>query len=250
MHDRVAVYAGTRNLYHDMVVAAKSLLYNNGADRVVFLTEDDTFPETLPACVTCRNVSNQTIFSQDGPNYRSRWSYMVLMRAALAKLFPDLHRILHLDHDTIVRKHDVARLWDYDLSGYYFAAVEEKQIRGRQHPYYNFGVVMQNLDMMRDGTVDVIINSINSVRFDYCEQDAANSVCRRHVLELPPAFNALPFNVPQVPELDVIIKHYATRNRVMSIYSDYLYYERIPWDQVITRKAERNGIERSNVQKR
>lgn len=48
MAERVVVYAGTRNLYHDMVVSAKSLLCHDGADRIIFLIEDDAFPECLP----------------------------------------------------------------------------------------------------------------------------------------------------------------------------------------------------------
>lgn len=45
---KVVVYAGTRNVYHNMVVAAKSLLNHTQMDRVWFLIEDDEFPEELP----------------------------------------------------------------------------------------------------------------------------------------------------------------------------------------------------------
>ena len=44
---RVVCYGATRNLYHEMTVAAKSLLRYTKVDRVIFLTEDDEFPEEL-----------------------------------------------------------------------------------------------------------------------------------------------------------------------------------------------------------
>ena len=204
---RTAVYAATRNLYHDMTVSAKSLLYNNGADNVVFLTEDDTFPSDLPPCISTRNVSNQDIFPQYGPNYSSRWTYMVMMRAALTKLFPSHSRILSLDCDTLICK-PIDFLWTVDISDYYYALVEEKQILGRDKPYFNFGVAVHNLDKLRaDKADDVIIRTVNTVPLAYCEQDAVNSVCRRLILELPAKYNALPFNKPPVPEGQEYIRH-------------------------------------------
>lgn len=238
--ERIALYAGTRNICHDMVVSAKSLLYHNGADRIVFLTEDETFPEYLPQCINVMDVSNQTFFPQNGPNYHSRWTYMVMMRTALTKLFPDRDRILSLDHDTIVRK-PIDALWELDLSDCYYAAVEEKQITNRQHPYYNFGVVMHNLAKLReDHTDDTIILSVNSVAFPYCEQDAVNSVCRKHILKLPAKYNAMHFNTPQVPENDIVICHHAARKKPLNMFQDYQQYDAMTWEQVLTHKRGEN----------
>ena len=100
--NRTAIYCGTRNLYHHMVTSAKSMLYHNGADTIWFLIEDDDFPEQLPSCVRTMNVSGQKYFPKDGPNYKSRWSYMILMRTVLTKLFPNLDKALIIDVDTIV----------------------------------------------------------------------------------------------------------------------------------------------------
>ena len=49
MNDRVAIYAGTRNLYPQMYTALKSLLINNSMDRVFLLIEDDEFPIRFPS---------------------------------------------------------------------------------------------------------------------------------------------------------------------------------------------------------
>ena len=237
---RTALYAGTRNLYNDMVVCAKSLLYHNGADQVYFLTEDDTFPEDLPECISTINVSGQQYFPRTGPNYNSSWTYMVLIRTALPFIFPELDRILVLDCDTIVNK-DISFLWNVDISNHYYAMVEEKQITNRTHPYYNFGVAVHNLAKLRDGTADVIIRTINTVQLPYCEQDAVNSVCRKHILELPPEYNATFFNVPHIPDGQEVIKHYAAC-RPFNTKPGYTTYNALTWEQVMSMK-EKGGID-------
>ena len=96
MYDKVAVYAGTRNIYEQMYVCLKSLLLNNKMDRVYLLIEDDTYPYPVPDCVRVVNVSEQEFFEKDSPNYQSPWSYMTMMRCALATMLPDEKRILCL----------------------------------------------------------------------------------------------------------------------------------------------------------
>lgn len=234
MAERTALYAATRNLYHDMVVCAKSLLCHNGADKVLFLTEDDTFPEDLPPCISIMNVSGQSFFLSSGSNFTSRWTYMALMRTALCYLLPDLDRVLSLDCDTIVNK-PIDYLWDVDISRYYYAMVQEKQITNRTHPYFNFGVVIHNLAKLRDGTADTIIRTINTVPLQYCEQDAVNSVCSRHILELPQEYNAMFFNIPSIPDGEEVIKHYAAW-RPFNTKPGYATYDALTWDQVLHMK--------------
>ena len=90
---KAAVYSGTRNLYSDMVTAAKSLLHNSDVDKVYFLIEDDKFPEYLPPQIETVNVSDQPYFKKSSPNYCNGWTYMVLMKAAMHRIFPNLDRI-------------------------------------------------------------------------------------------------------------------------------------------------------------
>lgn len=236
MSDRIAIYAGTRNLYHDMVVCAKSLLCHDGADQVIFLTEDDRFPEEIPPCISTLNVSGQQYFPPSGPNYHSKWTYMVLMRTALCYLFPDLDRVLVLDCDTLVNK-PIDLLWNVDITGYYYAMVEEKQITNRDHPYFNFGVTIHNLAQLRDGTADTIIRTINSVYLPYCEQDAVNSVCKRRILELPQEYNATFFNIPRIPDGEEIIKHYAAWHPFDN-KPGYKQYDALSWSDVLRKKRQ------------
>ena len=54
---RAAVYCGTRNLYENMFIAAKSLLIHSNVERIYFLIEDDVFPMDLPAEIETINIS-------------------------------------------------------------------------------------------------------------------------------------------------------------------------------------------------
>jgi len=190
MSERIAVYCGTRNLYHDMTVAAKSMLYHRGADRIVFMIEDDTFPERLPPCIITMNVSGQPYFRHDGPNYNSDWTYMVLMRVALSKYFPQTDRILSMDVDTIVCD-DISGLWNTDISRAYLAAVpeNERSTGSITSPYYNFGVALLNLHNLRDGMDDIIIRSLNTEYYRYNEQDAVNRFCYGKIVPLQAMYN-------------------------------------------------------------
>ena len=107
-----------------MLTAAKSLLMYSNVEKIYFLIEDDIFPYELPQEIECMNISNQTYFPSDGPNFNNVCTYMVLIRAAYTKIFPDLDRILSIDMDTVVNE-NISDLWDLDLTNYYLAAVEE-----------------------------------------------------------------------------------------------------------------------------
>ena len=71
-----------------MMTAAKSLLMHSNVEMIYFLIEDDEFPYELPNEIKCINVSNQTFFPKDGPNFNNMCTYMVLIRAAYTKIFP------------------------------------------------------------------------------------------------------------------------------------------------------------------
>ena len=192
--DKVVVYAATRNLYEATAACANSALQNGGIDRVVILIEDDSFPYFADDDrVSWINVSGQPWFRMDGPNATKRWTWMVLMKAALSKIFPELDKVLYLDSDTIVLQ-DISELWGLDLSGYYFAAVP--QLSDGRHGaftegrYYNAGVLFCNLDLLRrHGWDDFLISGINRTDYAFCEQDAINELCGPWIYPLPGRWN-------------------------------------------------------------
>lgn len=185
---KAAVYAGTRNLYYDMIPGVKSLLAHSNVDKVYLLIEDDEFPFTIPDRVECINVSDQPYFRHDGPNFKNGWTYMVLMRAALHRVFPELDRVLSLDVDTIVTE-DISELWDLDLSQHYLAGVREPQ-KSNRSLYINAGVMMLNLKRLRGGKGDEIIEALNTRHFPWNEQDCINELCAGEILEIPGDYNS------------------------------------------------------------
>lgn len=186
---RAAVYAGTRNIYADMIPSMKSLLMYSNVDKIYFLIEDDEFPYELPPEVECINVSNQKWFDTEGPNFISKWSYMILLRAALTKLFPDLDRILSLDCDTIVRN-NISELWDLPLDDYYFAGVYEPEKSTETFRYINAGVMMFNLKKIReDHKDDEYIYDLNNCYRPFPEQECFSALSQGKILELSGEYN-------------------------------------------------------------
>lgn len=185
---RAACYCGTRNLYEDMVPAVKSLLKNSNVDKVYLLIEDDDFPFYMPEEVEWINVSKQTYFHPDGPNFHNSWTYMVLMRAALHRVFPQLDEVLSLDVDTFAVK-DINGIWDYPLDKYWLAAVKEP-FKSRYITYVNCGVMRMNLKKLRDdGKGDELIEALNTKRYGFNEQDCIADRCQGGILEISSEYN-------------------------------------------------------------
>lgn len=187
---KAAVYAGTRNLYSDMVTAAKSLAKNSSVDTIYFLIESDKFPYYIPPFIKTINVSDQNYFPSKGPNIYMRWTYMTLMRCVLTKYFPDLDKILWLDVDTIVQD-NIDELWDLDLSDYYVAGSLEPQKSKPYEPYINAGVMLINLKKLReDGMDDTLIKTLNTKKYEFADQDCINDICRNKIMTLPSIYNS------------------------------------------------------------
>ena len=225
---KAAVYTGTRNLYPDMVTASKSLLINSKVDVIYLLVEDDEFPFELPECIKTINVKNQKYFHKNGPNMKTPYSYMALMRAALAFVFPNLDRILSLDVDTIVDK-DISDLWDLDLDEYYFAAVHETHRTRNGLVYCNAGVTMFNLDKLRnEGKAYEMVYVLNRSYYRWVDQDVMNYLCQGRILMLPSDYND---NDWVVRPNTCKIKHYAgikAWNHLPIVKK----YEKVPFSEI------------------
>ena len=205
---KTAVFAGSRNLYKDMVPAVKALLINSDVDKIYLLIEDDNFPEYLPECVQTINVSNQQFFRKDGPNMKSCFTYLAMMRAALAYLFPDLDRILAIDCDAFAVR-DCSKLWDLPIDDYYLAACREPARSHYGQDYINIGVCLYNLKKLRDGMVDRVIDLLNTDPLGNLEQDAFCYLCQKKIYIMSSTWNS---TVVTDPVKDPHIVHYCTFN--------------------------------------
>lgn len=201
---KAAAYCMTRNLYEKAIPSIKSLLINGKPDVVYLLIEDDEFPLKHKK-IKVINVSDQTIFRKDGPNYNARFTYMAMMRAALCKFLKE-HRVLSLDADTIVDG-DISYLWNLPLDDYYLAAGHEPHKTKPGFLAINCGVVMFNLKKMRDGKADEIIDALNTRPYAFLEQDAINEFCQGGIFDFEPEYNVHSWSVPT--DKAPVIKHYA-----------------------------------------
>jgi len=187
--EKAVAYSATRNVYSKLVPALNSVLCNGGVDKAYVLAEDDDINLNLPDSVKVINVSGQTWFREDGPNYHSSWTYMALMQIALAKVLPKLDKVLSLDIDTIVKK-DISDLWNLPMDDYYYAGVPEPALCKDGRVYINSGVVLWNLKKVRhDHKDDEIIEKLNTQKYDWIHQECMNELCQGHILTIPSEYN-------------------------------------------------------------
>lgn len=208
--EKIAVYGATRNLYARAMDCAVTALDNGHVDRIYILTEDDDVKTPRPEIQTIK-VAGQAYFDKDGPNATKRWTWMVLMKAALSRTFPELDRVLWLDCDTVVL-HDLSELWELDMEDYYYGMALQYD-DGREgkfsegDPYYNAGVMLCNLKRLRDMRMDhLLINCLNKLPYEFNEQDAINELCQDRILTLPGRYNVSDYTVP---DGEIWIRHYA-----------------------------------------
>lgn len=227
---KAAVYAATRNMYDDMLPSIKSLLINSDVEKIYMLIEDDIFPHDLPKECETINVSDQRWFPSNGVNYNTKWSYMILMRAAYTKLFTDLDVVLSLDCDTIVAG-DISDIWNINLDGYYFAAVEEPyKTQLYKRLYTCIGVTLFNLKMLREnGMDDKIIADLNNTKRSFPEQDSFNECCQGYILNLHPMYGRSLWTT-QCDE--PLIEHFAASNGEWKNYEIVNYYRNIPFTEI------------------
>lgn len=223
---RVAVYAGTRNVYGQMIIACKSLLAHTRMDKVYFLIEDDSFPTPLPDVIETKKVRWTDYISPNSPNVTERWTYMSLIRLALPDLFYSDGVVLWLDIDTIVEQ-DISDLFDIDLCGNYLAAVEEPVRSKYPFQYYNAGVMLMDLKLIwRDGIHRKWYELINSIPYTALDQDVINLTCQGYILTLGPEWNSSGVITQDAEE--PYIRHYAGYLRPQGA-SVFAGYEKAEW---------------------
>ena len=218
---KAAVYTGTSNLYGGMIAASKSLIANSDVDEIWFLIEDDEFPVKLPDMIHTINASKiwREYIDEDSPNMKSRFSYMAVIRPAFCHILPHLDRVLSLDVDTMVRT-DISSVWDTDLDGYYIAGCMEPHHSRDGIISINAGVVLMNLEMLRDGRADIIM-----------DQDAMTCLCQGRIQTLDKRYNG---TIWTGCGPDCFIKHYAGIKDWYS-FPEAVNWYRMPWSEVMAR---------------
>ena len=229
--ERVAAYCGTRAIYGDMETSAKSLIGTTDVDRVYFIIEDAEFPNQLPDIVETIDMGGQTFFDPDGPNMTSRYTWMAMMRIALCHVLPHAGKVLSLDADTVFMR-DASQAWELPIDDCYLAATPEWHRSEHGLQYCNFGVVLYNLDKLRDGKADECIDVLNRHYFEWVEQDVGNYLCQGRICEMPSKYNSNYWTDRDAPE--PIIKHFAGIPRVKWVNrKEVLRWRSKSWDEVL-----------------
>ena len=231
---RVAVYCGTRNLYQNMLTAAKSLIVNSSVDKIYFVIEDDKFPYILPTNIKVISVKDQIYFPPSSPSYSNKWTYMVLIRAALSKILPQEDLILSLDVDTIIDQ-NIDELWEIPMDEYYIAGAREPAKTRSDFLYINFGVCLLNLKKLRDDKLDdKIITALNERHWEANEQDVFNKFCQGKIYEFSSCYNA---NAFCLPTKDKKIWHFAGEKHWQH-FPIVGYYNRTPLTELKRKKKQ------------
>lgn len=232
VYPRIAVYHATRNMYDDMYAALKSLVIHTNVEKVYLLIEDDEFPYEVPDFVDVINVSDQKYILPSSPNYNCCWTWMVMLRAAFPKIFPQHDVILSLDVDALVNM-NIDDIWNTDLTDCYYAAAKEakaSELYGKL--YTNMGVCLLNLKKLRDDRMDdAILEELNTVEHPFTEQDVFNEFCIGHKMTISSDYNASAYtahaNTPR-------ICHYAGFKE--KNFPEFARYRTEPWPASVTLK--------------
>lgn len=231
---KTVAYCMTRNLYQNIMPSLKSLLLNGRIDDVYLIIEDDDIGFWLPDNVHCVNVSGQKWIRKNGPNYNNKWTYMVMMKVVMSELFPKLSRILTLDVDTIVVG-NLSGLWDIDMRKYCVAGAREPYWTTQHgYDYINGGVMFWNLNRMRSGKTDLLINALNSKKYMLNEQDCISEQLQGEIKVIDSAYNQTRYTDP--PQSNARIVHFAAMGQQLfmeqGIAKDYAQW---PWDDIVRR---------------
>lgn len=227
-----ALYSGNAAVYDDMEMSAKSLVANSDVDRIYFLIDDAEFPRELPDMIECIDVRKQKYFPKDGANIKTKFSYMSLMRAALA-LMPELRnidRIVSLDCDTVAVK-NVSELWDMPVDDCYFSASSEPPRNKNGLLYCNTGVALYNLEKLRDGKAEEVVDVLNKRAYVNIEQDVFSYLCQGRIHDMPSEYNATKWTKRcSFPRL----VHYAgIKGDVWRNYAEPHEYRNMTWDEAL-----------------
>ena len=246
MSDRMeVVISGSRNLYCWFPCMYMSLFEHNPDAHLWILAEDDALPYETPENVEIVNVSKQTLFRPDGPNMRSAFTYLAMIRAAYPILFngaaenlcgvrslTKLDRVISMDCDVVVCD-SLQPIWETDLTGKWFSAVAQfKSIDrplGVNHEYNNMGVTVFNLEQMRaDGVAERAVAMLNSKRFTFVDEEVLNILNvadgENRCVNMPPRFNE---HLEVSQSLKPAVVHYAGEKCVWKMDLDRVYRDGI-----------------------
>ena len=157
--------------------------------------------------VSFHDLSEEVSRLSDALHTRDYYSRATYYRLFIPTLFPFLKKALYLDSDVIVTG-DVSLLYETSLEGCLVGAVADgfvnhvpvlrKYVENRvgvTGPYFNAGVLLMNLELMREISFGrLFLTLLSRVTFRVAQdQDYLNVICRGRVRFLSEDWNYMPF---------------------------------------------------------
>lgn len=208
------LYASNNKFISIMLTSIVSLLENTEQKISLYIIDDDISEKN-------KNIIKKKVYEYkyvqnlifiDASNCINRmrgkirtsneWPMVAFVRLYLTELLPnDIEKILYMDCDTIICD-DICDLWNEDITEYNVAGVldcmddnyKEKIGLGIGHLYINSGVLLFNLNKLRDINIEKefvdLVNKRGSC-FKYPDQDVINVVMRDSIKVLPMKYNVV-----------------------------------------------------------
>ena len=191
------VMCATRNWYFYMSVALYSILKHNDIKKAYLFIEDDKIPYIKDRRVEFVNINaiNEYI-TKNSPNYNTKYSKLSYTRCFFSKILQE-SKILYIDIDALVID-NIEELWNIDIKEKALAGVYENGewskylgVDGLDYNYINSGVLVMNLDYIRQHKLDdKMINLLNTKHFYFPDQDVINIVCKNHIKHIGNKYNS------------------------------------------------------------
>ena len=219
-------YCGNRRIFPQVLLSVLSIVKHTAAPvRVHLFTMDlsdvdGKFPpfseeqrQILEDVVRAANEQSCVRIVDAGSAYRAHlaggknekgfYTPYALLRL-LADLVGDMpEKVIYLDTDTMCCG-DIASLWAYDVTGYEFGAVKDKE--GKfwiRYDYCNSGVLLLNLKRCREtGFLERVRRRVKTRRMIMPDQSALNFLAKKKL------FLPRKFNEQRAVRQDTVIKHF------------------------------------------
>ena len=146
----------------------------------------------------------------DSLHTRDYYSKSTYYRLFIPDLFPRLDKALYLDSDVVLLG-DVSELYDMELEDNLVGAIPDgvvgsipplaqyvrKRLHVDPHRYFNAGVLLMNLDAMREcDFLNVFLRLLQTVTFQVAQdQDYLNVICKNRVEYVGLEWNTMPCDI-------------------------------------------------------
>ena len=222
LDDVVLVFACSDNFVPYLSVAVQSIIENASLNRnydVIVLTRDLSPTSMITLTRQCQVTPNVGIGFLDVDAalgdielpHHGHFRPETYFRLLAPSLLPNVAKAVYLDSDLVVN-HDVAELFDIDVTGYLVAATRDADTIGQidgydstvgpylkdelgmndPHDYFQAGVILMNLAEIRTSIAPEEFLKVATMRnWRWLDQDVLNRLINGYYLRIPMKWNYL-----------------------------------------------------------